>query len=133
MSIYSLVDYIYKVVSSKEIPCTERHITLHDMPGGHTFFTGSHMIPLAAIEKKYGANKEAFLSRGEKLCASILGYGDASIKVFPLPRIPVIFILWLGDDEFPPRTDMLVDSTAELHLPIDIIWSIAMLSTLMMS
>jgi hypothetical protein len=61
-----------------------------------------------------------------------LSYGDAAVKLLPMPRIPVIFILWIGDDEFPPRADLLMDSTAPLHLPIDIIWSVAMLSTLVM-
>jgi hypothetical protein len=49
-----------------------------------------------------------------------------------MPRIPVIMILRLGDEEFPPRVDLLLDSTCELHLPLDIIWSIAMMSALVM-
>jgi hypothetical protein len=41
-------------------------------------------------------------------------------------------ILWLADEEFPPRIDILFDSTCELQLPLDIIWSIAMMSLLML-
>ncbi|MFO0752145.1 MAG: DUF3786 domain-containing protein [Thermodesulfovibrionales bacterium] len=43
-----------------------------------------------------------------------------------------MLILWLEDEEFPPRVDLLLDSTCELQLPLDIVWSIAMLSLLVM-
>ncbi len=46
--------------------------------------------------------------------------------------MPVTLILWLGDEEFPPRADLLLDSSCEIHLPLDIIWSVAMLTVLMM-
>jgi hypothetical protein len=49
-----------------------------------------------------------------------------------MPRIPVTLILWLKDEEFHPRADLLLDSTCELQLPLDIIWSIAMMSVLVM-
>ncbi len=49
-----------------------------------------------------------------------------------MPKIPVTLILWLQDEEFPARADLLFDSSCELHVPIDIIWSIAMMSTLVM-
>lgn len=59
-------------------------------------------------------------------------YGDASIELFPFPRMPVTIILWEKDDEFPARADLVFDSTCEMQLPIDIIWSIAMLCVLVM-
>ncbi|MBI3593004.1 MAG: DUF3786 domain-containing protein, partial [Nitrospirae bacterium] len=45
---------------------------------------------------------------------------------------PVALILWAADEEFPSRVDLLFDSTCELQLPLDIIWSIAMMSLLLM-
>ena len=54
------------------------------------------------------------------------------MRLLPLPRVPVAAILWAGDEEFPGRADLLLDSTCELHLPADVIWSVAMLSVMMM-
>ena len=59
-------------------------------------------------------------------------YGDASLQLLPLPRIPISLTLWLEDDEFPARVDIMFDSTCELQLPTDIIWSVAMMSALVM-
>jgi len=54
------------------------------------------------------------------------------LKLLPMPRVPVILILWLEDEEFPSRAELLLDSTCELQIPLDIIWSISMLSVLVM-
>ncbi len=76
--------------------------------------------------------KKLSLEKGKELCAEVLGFGDASLKLLPMPRIPVTLILWSADEEFPPRADLLLDGSCEIQLPIDIIWSIAMISVLVM-
>ena len=74
-----------------------------------------------------------FVARGFLLGGSLLPFGDASLKLMPLPRVPVAVILWAADDEFPGRADLLLDSACELHMPADVIWSMAMLSVLMVT
>lgn len=120
------------MINAKDIPHTGRLIKLNNIKGGEMFFRGSHVLPLESVAKRYEDDKESFIKRGIELCAEVLNYGDASIKLLPMPRIPVTLILWFKDEEFPPRADLLLDSTCELQLPLDIIWSIAMMSVLVM-
>jgi hypothetical protein len=123
---------LWYLINAKDIPLTGRFIKPENLKGGDWFFRGSHILPLDRIAEKFQNHKEAFLKRGEKICGETLNYGDASIKINPMPRIPVILILWVKDEEFPARADLLLDSSCEFHLPLDIIWSIAMLSVLIM-
>jgi hypothetical protein len=124
---------LWYLIHTKDIPLTGRLVKPANIKGGEMFFRGSHVIPLNNLANKYGDDREAFTKRGGELCAEVLNFGDASLKLLPMPRIPVILILWLGDEEFPPRADLLLDSSCELQLPIDIIWSVAMLSVLVMT
>jgi len=48
--------------------------------------------------------------------------GDKGFALEVFPRVPLAYILWKGDEEFPPRIRVLFDSTIESHLPLDIIW-----------
>jgi hypothetical protein len=96
------------------------------------FFRGSHVLPLENLAERYEDDKEVFLKRGKELCGEVLNFGDASVRLFPVPRIPMTIILWLRDEEFPPRADLLLDSSCELQVPLDIIWSVAMMSLLVM-
>lgn len=123
---------LWYLIDAKDIPLTGRLIKPANIKGGEMFFRGSHVLPLDSVADRYGYDKEAFIKRGEELCAEVLNYGDASLKLLPMPRIPVTLILWLKDEEFPPRADLLLDSTCELQLPLEIIWAIAMLSVLVM-
>jgi hypothetical protein len=123
----SVLSYL---VNAKDIPLSERLIKPENVRGGEFFFQGSHMLPLDKIAEKYKNDMEGFVTRGREFNGKMLAYGDASLELQPMPRIPVTLILWLSDEEFPARTDILFDSTCEIQLPLDIIWSIAMMSIL---
>lgn len=123
---------LWYLIHAKDIPFTERLIKPVNIKGGEMFFRGSHVLPLDNLSKRYGDNREAFIHGGKELCGEVLNFGDASVKLLPMPRIPVTIILWLQDEEFPPRTGLLLDSSCEIQLPLDIIWSIAMMSILVM-
>jgi hypothetical protein len=117
---------------AKDVSSTGRLINPVNMKSGQLFFRGSHVLPLDRVAEKYGEDKEGFLRRGAELGGERLGYGDASMRLLPLPRVAVVPILWTADDEFQARADLLFDSSCEVQLPIDLIWSIAMLGTLAM-
>lgn len=117
---------------AKDVSPTGRLVNPMNMKSGQLFFRGSHVLPLDRVAEKYGNDRDGFLKRSEELGGERLGYGDASMRLLPLSRVAVVPILWTTDDEFPARADLLFDSSCEVQLPIDVIWSIAMLSTLVM-
>ncbi|HKN19317.1 MAG TPA: DUF3786 domain-containing protein, partial [Dissulfurispiraceae bacterium] len=60
-------------------------------------------------------------------------YGDAALRIEPFPRLPMTLILWLQDEEFPARAELLVDSSCTMHLPVDVICSIALTTVMLIS
>jgi len=100
------------------------------LPGGEIFFKGSHILPLDALAAKYATHPEAFLKAGAALGGTRVAYGDAAVMLSPLPKVPTTVLLWTADDEFPARADLLFDTTCSAHLPLDILWSVAMMSVL---
>lgn len=124
---------LWYLVLAKDIALTGRHIKPQNLKGGDIFFKGTHVLPLEGLARRYGNGRDGFLQRGTALGGKALGaFGDAAVELYPLPRVPVTLILWLGDEEFQPRADLLFDSSCEFQLPLDIIWSVAMLSVLLM-
>lgn len=104
-----------------------------DLRSGDIYYKGSHILPLDQLSKSYDGRLNDFVTRGVLLGGTSLSFGDASVKLYPLPRVPMAVIVWKTDDEFPGRADLLLDSTCELHMPADLVWSTAMLSVLMMT
>jgi hypothetical protein len=118
--------------SAIDIPPTGRLIKPSDIKGGQLFFRGSHVLPLDKLAAKYGASTEDFLHKGSELSADVAPYGDVALKLLPFARIPVYLLLWKQDEEFPARADLLFDSSCEMQAPLDILWSIAMMTVLAM-
>jgi Domain of unknown function (DUF3786) len=123
---------LWYLVSAKDIACTGRPVKLQSIRGGDIFTKGSHVLPLEPLAGKYGKDREGFIGKGLSLGGELVNLGDAALRLFPLPRVPVVLSLWLEDEEFPARADLLFDSTCDLQLPTDIIWSVAMMSALVM-
>jgi len=129
---FSRLSILFYLTSAKNIPFSGRLVQPVNLKGGHIFFRGTHILPLDKLALKYGNDAGGFLKRGTALGGKQMNYGDVSVQLFPFPRIPVVVILWQEDEEFPPRTDLLFDSTCEFHLALDILWSTAMKSLLIM-
>jgi len=132
LSYFFRLSVLWYLVNAKDIACTGRPVKLEHLKGGDFFTRGSHVLPLDAIANKYGKNKEAFIEKGAMFDGQTVKNGDAALRFSPLPRIPATLTLWLEDDEFPARADVLFDSTCELQIPLDIIWSVAMMTVLVM-
>jgi hypothetical protein len=109
------------LTEAKETKPTHTWISEKDLKGGSTFFRGPHHLPVEELEALYGKNPDAFLKTGKKLGGHEILYGDKGFALEVFPKVPVAFILWKGDDEFPPKIGILFDSTIESHLPLDII------------
>jgi hypothetical protein len=102
------------------------------MPRMQAMVRGSHALPLQKLSARYAGDVEGFLQRGAAYGGIPQSYGDASLLLHPFKVLPVVLILWAGDDEFPARSDLLLDKTSEAQLPPDILWSIMMLTILAM-
>jgi len=129
---FSRLSILVYLTTAMDIPLSGRLVQPVNLRDGQVFFRGTHVLPLDKLALKYGSDAKSFIKRGTDLGGAQLGFGDASLQLLPFPRIPVVIILWLEDEEFPARADLLFDSTCEFHLPLDILWSTAMKSLLIM-
>jgi len=124
---YSRLSILSYLVNAKDIPLTGELVRPSDLSGGGIFVRGTHVIPIDEIAECFGSDPEKFSAIGKELGGSGRDYGDVSIEFFPFPRVPMTIIVWAGDEDFPPKASLLCDSTCTLQLPIDILWSTAMM------
>jgi len=118
---FSLMVLVY-LSEAKDIRPTYAWVSEKDLLGGSTFFRGPHQLPVKDLEELYGKDPDAFLKAGRRLGGNEIFYGDKGFALDVLPKVPLAYVLWKGDEEFPPRISVLFDSTIQSHLPLDIIW-----------
>lgn len=128
------ISVLWYMSNAKDIPSTGRLIRPVDVKGGHRFTAGTHLLPVDVIAERFAHDKEGFIRKAQEYGAEVLsGLGDAYVRFYPLPRVPVTMILWLEDAEFPQRVDIFFDSTCEFQLALsDIVWAVAMMCCIVM-
>jgi hypothetical protein len=132
LSPYSCLSILWYLAQAQVISPSGNFINPRELAGGLIFGRGSHALPLDKLAVKYGGDTAAFLKKGISLGGECSDYGDASIKLYPFPRVPVLLVLWREDEEFPANAVLLLDATCPRYLPTDIIWATAMVSVLVM-
>ena len=120
-SFFFLMVLVY-LTEAKDIQPSHSWISGEDLKGGSTFFRGIHRLHVDELEALYGRDPEAFLRAGGRMGGSEILYGDKGFALEVFPKIPLAYVLWKGDEEFPPRVRVLFDPTVQSHLPLDIIW-----------
>ena len=116
------------LINAKLLPCADKLVKVESFPGGQFFFRGAHALPTAKLLDTFGQNPGILNQAGLALNAKQCDYGDASIEISVLPRIPLTLVIWGNDEEFPGRASILFDQTASSHLPLDALFAAITLS-----
>jgi len=107
------------LINAQDLPLANKLVRAEALPGGQFFFRGIHSLPTEKLEKAFGEHPEALHQIAEQFRAKRCDFGDASIQLYILPRIPLTVVVWKGDKEFDARASILFDQTAAAHLPLD--------------
>jgi len=71
---------------------------------------------IAVIEKIFGRDPQLLYRVAESFNYKPVDLGDAGIKVYALPRVPLILAVWAGEEELPPSSEILFDKSASHYL-----------------
>ncbi|AFM27114.1 DUF3786 domain-containing protein [Desulfomonile tiedjei] len=104
-------------------PVTGVEVSEKDLPGGVTFFQGPHTLYVWPIAERYGRDPEAFEARALELGAQRVPHGDTAMRFFPFPEIPVTYVLWKEDDEFPASVSVLFDKSIIRWFALDMVFT----------
>ena len=102
------------LLEGKQMPTKGEYKTFREMPWGELYiqpFTGRCLTRSAFT---FGTRVAKFAAAMEKLGATKLQYGDAGYELELMPGYAMRLIVWEGDDEFPPNSQILYsDNFAE--------------------
>ncbi len=129
---FSRLSILHYLLGAQNVPPTGRLLNPTELRSSQIYFQGSHRLPLDAIAARFSKSAEDFLALAARLGGRPQDHGDAAVELLPFPRVPMTLILWLEDDEFPARSYLLFDEVCEHQLPLDVLWSTAMMCTLAM-
>ena len=116
---------LYYLMKSKNILPSGEWVSEKDIPDGAAFFRGPHTIPTDLITGRFGDDIDLFKKESEKSGGIPIELADAAFLFQITPTLPVAVLYWQGDEDFPSEAKLLFDRTIEQHLPLDIIYALA--------
>lgn len=121
---------LHYLIHAQGVPITGNWITFRQIPSGMFYYEPFVKRCIKPFTGLFGRHPEILreFSRGLPPLSSA-GLGDISLVLRPLPNIPLAFVLWQGDDEFPAEGNILFDETISLFLPTEDIVVLASILT----
>ena len=100
-----------------------------DIPGCRAYQPVFERRVVKPLVSAFGYSRDAFLAAGKALGGRQEEYGNASFTLSAFPRLPITFILWEGEEEFPPSIKVLFDQSIHAYLPLEDIVVVSKMAT----
>jgi len=96
-----------------------RLATFREFEGGDIYYSVFKSRAIDLIVKAFGTAPEVLKHVGEMLGAEPVKTGNVGFRVHFFPKLPIVVVLWLGDEEVPPSANILFDANAGKILPTE--------------
>ena len=112
------------LANSRSMPLSGRWVSEKDL-SCREFFRGPHEMRTEAVLTRFGSDDAGFLVAAKAYGGVETGdVGDAAVRLWVFPAIPLKLILWCGDDELEPALTVMFDQSIDALLPGDGIWAL---------
>lgn len=91
-------------------------ITIRQLSGGDIYYPNFAKRVTQRLSREFGHKPSSLLEAGMQMGGTAVEMGDTAIRLLPLPRVPMTFVIWRGDDEFPADANALFDSSISRYL-----------------
>jgi hypothetical protein len=106
-------------------PLEGRWVAFEQLVGGAGYIGSFRTRVVAPVLRSFGHHVGALAAAAAALDGEPLAMGDAAVLLQALPRLPLAFIVWAGDDEFPPTVNVVFDGSAEGYLDAEAVTVLA--------
>lgn len=110
---------LHYILTAKGTPLSNTQITFKELPEGIVYFRTFQERTIKHIATTFSEKPAKLIEVGEKLGGRKADFGDAAVTINALPRVPITFIIWRGDEEFGAEGNILFDSTVTDYLPVE--------------
>ena len=110
---------VYYFLHSDGTPPAENWISFADLPEGRIYSSAFQGYTGDLLAKTFLLDLDAFRSACQQADGVPAIFGDAAYRFRALPRMGLLLVYRLGDEDFPSTCNLLFDANAEHYLPAE--------------
>lgn len=102
-------------------------VAYREIPGATFYFSAFLKRAVDPLKHTFGSDVHLLVRASERLGAERIDAGDAGFQYLVFPKVPMQWVLYGGDEEFPAEAGILFDqSIGSMLSPEDIAWMAGM-------
>jgi hypothetical protein len=129
VSLVTRILLLHYLIRADGTPLTGKWVGYKDIPGGLLYASVFARRVTDPLVRRFGRTAKWFKEAGTQLGGETAGVGDASFILKAFPFVPVQYVLWEGDDEFPPSAQLLFDASVDHYLSLEDIVVLGQITT----
>ena len=90
-----------------------------ELPGGSVYVPTFTKRAIKPIIEHFGKEPDRLVDVAAAIGGRKADYGDVAVTIDAFSRVPIMLVLWRGDEEFPPEAKFIFDSTISDYLTTD--------------
>jgi hypothetical protein len=110
---------LHYLLVAKGTGLAQRQITLKEIPDGLNYYSTFTKRALKPLIDNFGQEQARLIEAAGKMGGRKAEYGDVSAVISAFPHVPLTFVLWRGDEEFPAAASILFDSSITEYLAVE--------------
>jgi hypothetical protein len=119
VSLVTRILLLHYLMRAEGNPLTGKWVAYKDIPGGLLYAGVFARRVTEPLQRKFGKSAKSFREAGIKSGGEPVGIGDASFILYAFPCVPLQYVLWEGDEEFPPSVHLLFDASVDHYLTLE--------------
>lgn len=110
---------LHYLIQARGTPLADKSIAYKELPEGVGYFRTFHKRAIKPLVDHFGRQPTKLIEAAKELGGHKADYGDVAVTINAFKRVPITFVLWRGDEEFPPDGSILFDATVSDYLSIE--------------
>jgi len=119
VSLVTRILILHHLIRADGSPITGKWVAYKDIPGGLLYGAVFARRVTEPLQRKFGNSAKSFRETGAQSRGVPVEVGDASFILQAFSRVPLQYVLWEGDEEFPPSVQLLFDASADHYLSLE--------------
>lgn len=117
--IWDKIILLHYFIQAKGTPVSNELISFKELAEGAGYFPTFYQRAIKPLVTYFGNEPHRLLDMARLLGGHEADYGDVSVTINALSRVPLTLVLWRGDAEFPPEGSIMFDRTISDYLPTE--------------
>ncbi len=116
VSMWEKLLILHYLCAADGYPLSNRLVSFRQLKTAVAYFTAFEKRCIQPFVRLYARDPRVLAEQLHILGAQPALFGDFAVRLNALPRVPVVFMVWHGDDEFPAAGNILFDESIEHYL-----------------